>query len=551
MSNTPFYTKTETDYKVQDAKTQAYLGIATTTTTPSETGAYWYRVDAPGTYMGVTVTEADFKDAQGNYYDVTLEVNDGVVVKVQREMPNPNIESYEEIPKGYKSANYSHELSLNYSFFDSRCLVNDKSLFKSINAIFSNAGEIRIDAINLDNEIIYSETKTVIAGLNILVFSDLSAVNVPFYVGITCITAPLKTNFPADSEGFSFWKPISSSEFIGLEFRFSYSINVKDDLKSKIESIQIMVYSETTQLQNLINDNRKIGLADKIFEVEAPILIPSGTSIEGVFGRSKLKAKSGFSGDLLFVENAENVRLQNFIIEGNKPNYAYSMNGVDSGANIINTLAEAVSGTYKQNENGLHIKNTESVILDGLMIQNFAGNGLRVNHTGQNYTRGLKASKIFIKDCHTGIFGENEHEYSSYSEMMVTLCQIGQIFSSGNLKISNSIFTRSRFGVIVNKGYNHAHGSVNDSFFKHHQIAGIATNEVDLGHEITACHFDYAKLLINASKGIYFDGRMGFACSVESIGNIGGSNVVNARTMTGIGDLTAGSNTTLNDLVLG
>ena len=64
-----------------NAMQSAYLGIATTTTTPPATGAYWYRVDAPGTYMGVTVTEADFKDAQGNYYDVTLEVKDGVASK--------------------------------------------------------------------------------------------------------------------------------------------------------------------------------------------------------------------------------------------------------------------------------------------------------------------------------------------------------------------------------------------------------------------------------------------------------------------------------------
>lgn len=66
---------------IYDKVKTAYLGIATTTTTPPATGAYWYRVDVPGTYMGVTVTDGDFKDVDGNYYDVTLEVNDGIVVK--------------------------------------------------------------------------------------------------------------------------------------------------------------------------------------------------------------------------------------------------------------------------------------------------------------------------------------------------------------------------------------------------------------------------------------------------------------------------------------
>ena len=75
------YTKTETDFLIQQRITTAYLGIATTTTTPPATGAYWYRVDTPGTYMGVSVTAEDFKDAQGNYFDVTIEVKDNVATK--------------------------------------------------------------------------------------------------------------------------------------------------------------------------------------------------------------------------------------------------------------------------------------------------------------------------------------------------------------------------------------------------------------------------------------------------------------------------------------
>ena len=60
------YTKTETDYKVQEAKSQAYLGIATTTTTPPIEGVYWYRVMTAGTYTNflsggnpIVVTQAE------------------------------------------------------------------------------------------------------------------------------------------------------------------------------------------------------------------------------------------------------------------------------------------------------------------------------------------------------------------------------------------------------------------------------------------------------------------------------------------------------------
>lgn len=72
----------------------AYLGIATTTTTPPATGAYWYRVDTAGTYT-------NFKKIQvmrllwfpqgifdgTKYYDVTIEVKDNVATKRKSEKP--------------------------------------------------------------------------------------------------------------------------------------------------------------------------------------------------------------------------------------------------------------------------------------------------------------------------------------------------------------------------------------------------------------------------------------------------------------------------------
>ena len=81
------YTKAETDFLIQQRITTAYLGIATTTTTPPTTGAYWYRVDTAGTYTNflsggnpVVVTEADLYDGT-KYYDVFLEVKDNVAAK--------------------------------------------------------------------------------------------------------------------------------------------------------------------------------------------------------------------------------------------------------------------------------------------------------------------------------------------------------------------------------------------------------------------------------------------------------------------------------------
>ena len=105
------YTKTETDFLIQQRITTAYLGIATTTTTPPATGAYWYRVDAVGTYMGVTVTEADFKDAEGNYFDVTLEVKDGVATK-RKSLISISSDSRYLAAKDYIGKEFQNELPL-------------------------------------------------------------------------------------------------------------------------------------------------------------------------------------------------------------------------------------------------------------------------------------------------------------------------------------------------------------------------------------------------------------------------------------------------------
>ena len=74
-----------------NAMKSAYLGIATTTTTPPATGAYWYRVTEAGTYTNfkdsggasIIVNTSDFEDAL-SIYDVTIEVKDNVATKVTK-----------------------------------------------------------------------------------------------------------------------------------------------------------------------------------------------------------------------------------------------------------------------------------------------------------------------------------------------------------------------------------------------------------------------------------------------------------------------------------
>ena len=94
--NTIYQTKAEalaTEQRIRDIATSGYLGIATTTTTPPATGAYWYRVDTAGTYTNfkgsgnasIIVTEADLDVVNGvANNEVILEVNNGVASKKVR-----------------------------------------------------------------------------------------------------------------------------------------------------------------------------------------------------------------------------------------------------------------------------------------------------------------------------------------------------------------------------------------------------------------------------------------------------------------------------------
>ena len=86
---------------IYDKVTSAYLGIATTTTTPPATGAYWYRVTTEGTYtdfkdsgnVAIVVSATDFDVVDGVANNrVVLEVNNGVTTKrIERDRPIQDI----------------------------------------------------------------------------------------------------------------------------------------------------------------------------------------------------------------------------------------------------------------------------------------------------------------------------------------------------------------------------------------------------------------------------------------------------------------------------
>lgn len=91
--NTIYQTKAEalaTEQRIRNIAQSAYLGIATTTTTPPATGSFWYRVTTAGTYTNfseIVVTEVDLDIVNGvANNEVVLEVNNGVATKLVRRL---------------------------------------------------------------------------------------------------------------------------------------------------------------------------------------------------------------------------------------------------------------------------------------------------------------------------------------------------------------------------------------------------------------------------------------------------------------------------------
>lgn len=100
-----------------NAMQSAYLGIATTTTTPPATGAYWYKVDTAGTYTNfkdssnaaIVVTTADL---DGNL--VHLEVTDNVAKKVVVALPANPSEVPQWVAGTYSAGKLVYNNGLNY-----------------------------------------------------------------------------------------------------------------------------------------------------------------------------------------------------------------------------------------------------------------------------------------------------------------------------------------------------------------------------------------------------------------------------------------------------
>lgn len=458
----------------------------------------------------------------------------------------------QEIPDGYSSNTWDIPLSTGWRYYDSRCIVTDVNALSAVNIVTNNAGSIKILAIGLDGFEIHSETKTAVAGVNVFEFSNKSPLQgTSFYVGVELISggAEMKSSTTIPNVGTELWTETGIVNWRTIAYPFAYSIELIDGgLKGKIASLQILIKSDTTQIQENLSKYSRITLDAKEFIIEDTIQFPSGGTLDGVFGRSVLKKGAGLSGDIINVTNKEDVSIRNIRLEGNLTPYAYGMNGVNAGAGIVDNLDEALSDTYKGTNNGINMEASERVVIDSVQFHKLNGVGLKVDEVGKNYIHGMKASKLFFYNCYKGIDAINEHEFSNYSDIMVSLCQIGVDIASGNLNFANPIITRCRVGHILREGLNNAHGIFSNAEIKHHQLAGILIDNVSNGQLYNGLQMQYADLVIRNSKGIFIPDLFFTDANIDCSGGTG-KNIIDNLFAFGTPTINNTGNLTINNTI--
>ena len=396
--------------------------------------------------------------------------------------------------------------SSNIVYFDTRYTINKYKILKSVSVKCASSGLLNIVFIStLDNRIVLQKPVSVVSGINkINIELDDSLYNEQLYVGLNSdgVYWNMNSNSPTT---YNRKFDVSTGTITPISYGSAYSISYLDkkgELGEQVENSGVFYSIEDA----IASGNNDIVLAPVDIKVKTPITLREGMTIRGSFGKTRLILTEGCKTAII-ASNVNNIKISDIEIVGTCPTYNVEMNGVVSGEgyNLVETEDDALNMNYIGEERGIYLYYCENVVLENIKINHINGSGIRVNHVGMDYTRGLNAVNIFITNCYNGIYTENEHEFSQYSNFTITSCMIGIYISSGNLIFSAGHVTRCRVGIQIVDGYNTAHGIIQGVEVKHNQIYGILVNENAYGESFIGCYISYSNIKIRNSSGVTFD----------------------------------------------
>ena len=421
-----------------------------------------------------------------------------------------------------------------YAFLDSRTLIPAGATLDRVRMKASQSKNLTVYLLRAsDYSVLASTTKSVIVGINDITpdFSP-SLFSVPTYIAVGSADSPIamRDTYGTSETSYTDRVTVASGEVV-VGRRYIIAVEVK--------------YTAIRCAGNIPEDlddaiamgGNDIVLGPYDYEVKSPIVLSSGMTIRGSFGKTRLILADGCQ-TAITASNADGIKISDLEIVGTCPTYSVEMNGIIAGTgyDLVETEADALALNYMGTEKGIYLYYCENVVLENLRINHITGSAIRVNHTGMNYTKGLNACNLFITNCYNGIYCENEHEFSQYTNWAVTSCMIGVYVASGNLIFTAGHATRCRFAMMFVAGTNHAHGVVNGVEIKHNQVAGIFCDSVAYGEFFEGIYLSYSKLIIRDCTGLYFDDLMTGNMRIDSTGTTG-KNVISklVRRNNGVG----------------
>lgn len=510
-----------------------FAGVATTATNPGSPDAkVFYIANGKGTYTnfgGVEVTEDDvvvlYWDSSWHKVQTGIASQDNLS-EIQ-EILDGTPSSPTILPsEGYVTQCYTdfvlNTLTLGNSYFDKRTLVPSGKVISNLSVALKLSGKFRFIIIDATSYAIIDEIeKDGVTGINN--YDVNLSYNTDVYVGIKGgTTSSVSKNNYASGVYFNITSgtPVAMTYMVAIGVTY---LNYAGGLIDQVEKLSIVGgVSDVSDINNLLAHSDVVTLAPRDYLVTTPVILTSGKTLRGSFGKTRLILSDGCT-TAIQASNANDIQISDIEIVGTCPNYSYDMNGViaGSGYNLVETESNALALDYMGNEKGIYLYYCENVALNNIKINHINGSAIRVNHTGRDYIKGLNATNLFITNCYNGIYTENEHEFSQYTNISITLCMIGIHVTSGNLVFSCGHITRCRVGMQLVDGYNTAHGIVNGIEFKHNQIAGIIANGVTVGEYFTGCYVTYCNIIIRNCSAICFDCLMVGRCDLVCTNDLG------------------------------
>ena len=406
----------------------------------------------------------------------------------------------------------------NYAYFDTRTEIPIGATLERVRMKATGSGNVTVYLLKAsDYSILATSTKQIVAGINEITPSfDESYFSVPTFIAVGSASAIIAMRNTSGTSEMSYTNRLTISSGDISEGR-AYIVAIE----VKYTAIKRSTISSDLA-EAIAQGGNDIVLGPYDYAVKSPIVLSSGMTIRGSFGKTRLVLTDGCQ-TAITASNADGIKISDLEIVGTCPNYRVEMNGIIAGTgyDLVETEADAIALNYMGSEKGIYLYYCENVVLENLRINHIDGSAIRVNHTGMNYTKGLNACNLFITNCYNGIYCENEHEFSQYTNWTVTSCMIGVYVASGNLIFTAGHATRCRFAMMFVAGTNHAHGVVNGIEIKHNQVAGIFCYGVVYGEFFEGVYLSYSPLVIRDSTGVYFDDIMVSNMSIDVTGTTG------------------------------